>query len=75
MTDPPVMSNQDESTINLRPPSPLKVADNHENLAQSWRLWIQAFNWYAETINLAKRKPTAQVAIFMTVIGQEAIAI
>ncbi|XP_049870365.1 uncharacterized protein LOC126369844 [Pectinophora gossypiella] len=51
------------------------VTSTLENIAVSWKLWLQQFDWYAIATGLDKKSPEVQVAIFMSSIGPDAAVI
>lgn len=57
--------------MNIYSPKPLNV--NSSEMTRKWNLWHIQFQWYAIETNLKTNSMEKQVAIFMTVIGDDAI--
>ena len=55
---------------NLKPPGPLAL---HGNISDNWRRWQQRWNLYAKASGAEKKDEATQCALFLHVIGDDAL--
>lgn len=65
-------SNVGTGIHGLKPPKNLVIT---EDIAKTWKEWLQQYKSYATAIQLEKFNPEMQAATFMTIIGPDAITI
>lgn len=65
-------ASQNDAILGMRPPNNLTSTTDK---TMCWKQWIQQFKRYSTAIELDKKPSEVQEAIFMTVIGPEAIEI
>lgn len=56
----------------IRPPKNLTVSND---MATTWKEWLQHFNWYAIATQLDKKPHNVQAATLLATVGPDAIAI
>lgn len=54
---------------------PLKQLVVTNDMSSTWKNWMQQFVWFATSVQLTRKPQQVQPAIFMAIIGPEAIQI
>ena len=66
-------ANVQNAVVGINPPKTLIVTT--ENMANTWKLWKQQFEFYAIAIQMEAKPPNMQLTVLMSIIGTDALMI